>query len=137
MQNWRSYSLLKDVQFSNCIIVAKLVIKLKRWLLVANMIKHNCKWQIVTCNHKLDAYIIQDLYYCWFDIVAWLCLNVIEFVSCSYFQQSWLFGEKNHGKVCRWPKIDFHHGKMLFHAQDTIWLVQSKLTNSPIEITFA
>jgi len=47
----------KDVQFSNRTIVAKIVRKLKRWLLIIKIINHNCKWQIVTCSHKLDGYI--------------------------------------------------------------------------------
>jgi hypothetical protein len=60
MKNPRSSSMWIDVQFSNRTIVAKIVRKLKGWLLVIKIIKHNCKWRIVACSYKLDVYIIQD-----------------------------------------------------------------------------
>jgi hypothetical protein len=60
----KSYSISKDVQFSSRIIITKIVIKLKRWLLIVKMINDSCKWRIVTCNCKLNGYIIQDFKKC-------------------------------------------------------------------------
>jgi hypothetical protein len=36
-----NYSIWKDVQFSSCTIITKIIRKLKRWLLVVKIIKHN------------------------------------------------------------------------------------------------
>jgi hypothetical protein len=40
--------------------IAKIVRKLKRWLPIVKFFKHSYKWRIVTCNRKLNGYIIQD-----------------------------------------------------------------------------
>ncbi len=58
-ENPKSYSISKDVQFSSCTIVTIIIIKLRRWLLIVKMINNSCKWWIVTCNRKLNGYIIQ------------------------------------------------------------------------------
>jgi hypothetical protein len=50
----------KDAQFSNCIITTKIIANLKGLWVIVKMTKHNCKWQLVTCNRKLNGYIIQD-----------------------------------------------------------------------------
>jgi len=47
MKNPRNYSMWKDVQFSNCIIVMKMVTNLKRRWIIIKMLKHSYKQLIV------------------------------------------------------------------------------------------
>jgi len=54
-----SCSISKDIQFSIRFIVTKIIIELRRWLLIVKMINDSYKWWIVTCNCKLNGYIIQ------------------------------------------------------------------------------
>ncbi len=55
----KSQLIWKDAQFSSCIIIARIITNLKGWKIIVKMKKHNCKWQLVTCNCKLNGYIIQ------------------------------------------------------------------------------
>jgi hypothetical protein len=53
---------LVNMEGCSCTIVAKVVRKLKRWLLIIKIVKHDHKWQILGCNCKLDGYVIQDFF---------------------------------------------------------------------------
>jgi hypothetical protein len=56
----KSYSISKDVQFSSRIIITKNSNKIKKMVTNCKNDKHSFKWQIITCNRKLNGYIIQD-----------------------------------------------------------------------------
>jgi hypothetical protein len=57
----KSQLIWKDAQFNNCIIITKIIKNLKGWSIIIKKTKHNCKWQLITRNCKLNGYIIQDL----------------------------------------------------------------------------
>jgi len=56
----KSQLIWKDENFNNCMIITKIITNLKGWWVIVKMTKHNCKWQLVTCNWKLNGYITQD-----------------------------------------------------------------------------
>ncbi len=43
MKDPKSQSLWKEIQFNSCIVIAKIIISFKIWLLIVKMIKYNCK----------------------------------------------------------------------------------------------